>query len=80
MSPGLEGCLTAGVVGLALALAGGAGYLATALLALPILAQIFRRRRVERVIRADSLASRGLSWYLGNQLGEVAEWLKAHAC
>ncbi|HZF50018.1 MAG TPA: hypothetical protein VE093_15270 [Polyangiaceae bacterium] len=37
MSPGLEGCLTAGVVGLALALAGGAGYLATALLALPIL-------------------------------------------
>ncbi len=43
-------------------------------------AQIFRRRRVERVIRADSLASRGLSWYLGNQLGEVAEWLKALAC
>jgi hypothetical protein len=36
MSPGLEGCLTAGVVGLALAILGGVGYRATAALALPI--------------------------------------------
>jgi hypothetical protein len=36
MSPGLEGCLTAGVVGLALAILGGVGYRTTVALALPI--------------------------------------------
>jgi hypothetical protein len=36
MSPGLEGCLTAGVVGFALAILGGVGYLTTAAIALPI--------------------------------------------
>ncbi|NUQ74003.1 MAG: hypothetical protein HUU21_10645 [Polyangiaceae bacterium] len=36
MSPGLEGCLTAGVVGLALAILGGIGYRGTVALALPI--------------------------------------------
>ena len=36
MSPGLEGSLTAGVVGLGLAVVGGVSYLTTAAIALPI--------------------------------------------